>query len=79
MAKKPTRATMSQSWSRSRPQPYKDMKKTQMKYYMDAKLIEVGVNPKDVIYRWSVNNNGTQETWTCSAYWGESKERLEQQ
>jgi len=55
------------------------MKKTQMKYYMDAKLIEVGVNPKDVIYRWSVNNNGTQETWTCSAYWGESKERLEQQ
>ncbi len=79
MAKKPTQAHMSKSWSRSRPQAYKEMKKTQMKYYMDAKLIEVGVEPKAVIYRWRVNQNGTQETWTCSAYWGESKEKLEQQ
>ena len=79
MAKKPTQAHMTQAWSRSRPQGYKDMKKKQMEYYMGAKLIEVGVNPQDTIYRWSVTNNGTQETWTCSAYWGESRQKLEQE
>ncbi len=43
---------------------------------MGAKLIEVGVNPKSAIYRWSIETKGTNEVWTYSAYWGDSKEEL---
>ena len=48
----------------------------QMEYYMGAKLIEIGVNPKSAIYRWSVKRKNGSQIWTYSAYWGESKERL---
>lgn len=70
---KPTQAHMSQSWSKRRPPGWKDMKKKQMEYYMGAKLIEVGVNPKSATYRWSVTSEGNDETWTYSAYWGDSQ------
>ncbi|WP_017307049.1 hypothetical protein [Spirulina subsalsa] len=75
---KPTQAHMSQTWSSSKPAAFKDMKKRQMEYYMGAKLIEVGVNPKSAIYRWSVDNSNGKETWTYSAYWGDSKEKMMQ-
>ena len=73
---KPTQAHMSQSWSVSKAPGWKEMKKKQMEYYMGAKLIEVGVNPQSAIYRWSVETRGNRETWTCSAYWGDSKEKM---
>lgn len=76
---KPTQAHMSQTWSKRRTQAFKDQKKDQMKYYMGAKLIEVGVNPKSAIYRWKVEISGDDETWTCSAYWGESKDKILQE
>ncbi|MEB3831315.1 hypothetical protein [Phormidium sp. CCY1219] len=73
---RPTKAQMQQSWNARKSQAFKDMKKTQMEYYMRAKLIEVGVNPKSAIYRWSVERSGDRETWTYSAYWADSKEEL---
>ena len=77
MAKaKPTKAYITESWSKGRPPGWKEMKKKQMEYYMGAKLIEVGVNPKDAVYRWSSESSGSQERWTYSAYWGDSKEKL---
>jgi hypothetical protein len=48
-----------------------------MEYYMGAKLLEVGVNPKNTIYRWSSTTQGEQEVITISAYWGESRRKLE--
>lgn len=53
----------------------KERTKTQMEYYMGAKLLEIGVNPKSAIYRWSVEEEGSREVWTYSAYWGDSKEK----
>ncbi len=47
-----------------------------MEYYMGAKLIEIGVDPKAAIYRWSLETKGNKEVWTYSAYWGDSKEQL---
>jgi hypothetical protein len=48
-----------------------------MEYYMGAKLLEVGVNPKNTIYRWSSAMKGDQEVITISAYWGESRRKIE--
>jgi hypothetical protein len=48
-----------------------------MEYYMGAKLLEVGVNPKITVYRWASEIKGSQEVITVSAYWGESREKLE--
>ena len=46
---------------------------------MGAKLIEIGIDPQAVIYRWSVEERGISEVWTYSAYWGDSREKLLQQ
>jgi hypothetical protein len=43
---------------------------------MGAKLIEIGVEPKSAIYRWSVQNNDNEQICTISAFWGDSKEKL---
>jgi hypothetical protein len=51
-------------------------KKEQMEYYMGAKLIEIGVEPKAAIYRWSLETKDDEATWTYSAFWGESKDKL---
>ncbi len=77
--KRPTKAHMTQTWDSRKSRDFKDLKKRQMEYYMGAKLIEVGVNPKSAIFRWSLATSGNRETWTYSAYWGESKEELLQQ
>lgn len=50
--------------------------KEKMEYYMGAKLMEVGVNPKSAIYRWSAEEEGDYQLWTYSAYWDESKEQF---
>jgi hypothetical protein len=47
-----------------------------MQYYMGAKLIEIGVEPKAAIYRWSIKKKENEQICTLSAYWGESKEQL---
>ncbi|WP_246559633.1 hypothetical protein [Leptothoe kymatousa] len=51
--------------------------KKQTEYYMGAKLIEVGVNPEIAIYRWKVIDKGMKEEWTYSAYWDDSREKIE--
>lgn len=71
-----TQAHMSRSINKSRPDAAKDMTKRQMEYYMGAKLLEIGVEPKSAIYRWSLETKGNDEVWTYSAYWGESKDQL---
>jgi hypothetical protein len=73
---RPTQAHMSRTIGKNKPEAFKDMTKRQMEYYMGAKLIEVGVNPKSAIYRWSLETKGSNEVWTYSAYWGDSKEQL---
>ncbi|MDB9524474.1 hypothetical protein PN498_00615 [Oscillatoria sp. CS-180] len=48
-----------------------------MTYYMGAKLIEVGVNPKKTIYRWKTEIQDDKEVITVSAYWDEMREKIE--
>ncbi|ASC72247.1 uncharacterized protein XM38_032020 [Halomicronema hongdechloris C2206] len=80
MAKRPkhTQAHMSRTVSKRQSTFFRQRTRTQMEYYMGAKLIEVGVDPKIAIYRWSVEDQGANEVWTYSAYWGDSREKLEQ-
>lgn len=73
---KPTQAHMSKTVDKNRSSMNKDMTKKQMEYYMGAKLLEVGVDPKSAIYRWSSEIKGNNEVLTYSAYWGDSKEQL---
>jgi hypothetical protein len=72
---KPTQAHMTRTVEANQPPALKERTKTQMEYYMGAKLIEVGVDPKSAIYRWSVEAKGRNEVWTYSAYWDDSKEK----
>lgn len=76
---KHTQAHMSKTLDKYRSESWKDLTKRQMEYYMGAKLIEIGVNPKSAIYRWAVEDKGKSEVWTYSAYWGDSREKIEQQ
>lgn len=76
---KHTQAQMSKLIEKAKPEGYKEMAKRQMEYYMGAKLIEIGINPKSAIYRWSVEDKGSRELWTYSAYWGETKDKILEQ
>lgn len=71
-----TQAHLTRRIEKFRSQVYKDQKKEQMQYYMGAKLLEVGIDPNSVIYRWSSEVKGNDEEWTISAYWGQSKDEL---
>ncbi|HIK54861.1 MAG TPA: hypothetical protein IGS37_06845 [Synechococcales cyanobacterium M55_K2018_004] len=71
-----TQAHMTRKIEKFRSSAAKDMTKKQMEYYMGAKLIEIGVDPQSAIYRWSMEVEGSNEVWTYSAYWGDSKERV---
>lgn len=73
---KHTQAHLTRTVEKNKPPTLKDMTKRQMEYYMGAKLLEIGVNPKSAIYRWSVEVKGANEVYTYSAYWGDSKEKL---
>ena len=76
---KHTQAHLTRSVSKNKPPALKDMTKRQMEYYMGAKLIEIGVDPKSAIYRWSLEMKGNDEVYTYSAYWGDSREKLERE
>jgi hypothetical protein len=71
-----TQAHLSRTIEKNKPSGMKDMTKRQMEYYMGAKLIEIGVDPKSAIYRWAAESKGNNEVWTYSAYWDDSKETL---
>uniref|UniRef100_A0A832H2D6 Uncharacterized protein n=1 Tax=Oscillatoriales cyanobacterium SpSt-402 TaxID=2282168 RepID=A0A832H2D6_9CYAN len=73
---KHTQAHLTRTVEKNKPPTLKDMTKRQMEYYMGAKLLEIGINPKSAIYRWSVEVKGANEVYTYSAYWGDSKEKL---
>lgn len=73
---RPTQAQMSRTIDKNKPDAVKEMTKRQMEYYMGAKLIEIGINPKSAIYRWSLETKSNNEVWTYIAYWGDSKEQL---
>ncbi len=73
---KHTQAHLSRTVKRNQPPALSERTKSQMEYYMGAKLIEIGVDPQSVIYRWSIERKNSEEVWTISAYWGESKEKL---
>ncbi len=75
--KKPTQAHITKLISKSQSEFLKARTKKQTEYYMGAKLIEVGINPDQAIYRWKVVDKGLKEEWTYSAYWGDSKEKIE--
>ncbi|MBX2863821.1 MAG: hypothetical protein KTR27_09715 [Leptolyngbyaceae cyanobacterium MAG.088] len=75
--KKPTQAHITKLISKSQSEFLKARTKKQTEYYMGAKLIEVGVNPDKAIYRWKFVDKGLKEEWTYSAYWGDSREKIE--
>ena len=73
---KPTQAHLERTVNKQ--DPVEDRQKTlnQMQYYMGAKLIEVRVDPQKVMYRWSVKNEGDIQTFTLSAFWGDSQRKI---
>ncbi len=73
---KHTQAHMTRTLHKSDPSAVLEKTQSQMKYYMGAKLIEMGVDPKLAIYRWSVSNHDDEKLWTLSAYWDRDKEEL---
>ena len=73
---KHTQAHLTRTVSRNQPHAVLEKTKSQMEYYMGAKLSEMGVDPKSAIYRWSLSNKDDDKLWTLSAYWDEDKEKL---
>ena len=73
---KHTQAHLTRTLNKNQPWDLKQRTKSQMEYYMGAKLLEIGVDPQSAIYRWSVEAKDGEEAWTYSAFWGESKEQL---
>lgn len=73
---RPTQAHLDRKIKKNLPLEVRKQTLSQMQYYMGAKLIEVGIDPQAVMYRWSVKNLEDEQICILSAYWGESKERL---
>ena len=73
---KHTQAHITRTIESNKSDFFKTRTKEQMHYYMGAKLIEIGIEPKSVLYRWSMELKGNSEVWTYSAYWGDSKDKL---
>ncbi len=73
---KHTQAHLTRTLNKSEPSAVLEKTQSQMKYYMGAKLVEMGVDPKSAIYRWSVSNQDDEKLWTLSAYWDKDKEEL---
>jgi hypothetical protein len=74
---KHTQAHLSRTVPKKQSEFFKQRTRDSMTYYMGAKLIEVGVNPKNTIYRWKTEVDGNNEVITVSAYWGETREKIE--
>ncbi|MDJ0535857.1 MAG: hypothetical protein QNJ70_25775 [Xenococcaceae cyanobacterium MO_207.B15] len=73
---RPTQAHLDRTVNKNQPLAVKQKTLSQMQYYMGAKLIEVGIDPQSVTYRWSVKNKGDEQICTLSAFWGDSQEKL---
>lgn len=73
---KSTQAHLSRTVNKNQPLELRHKTLSQMQYYMGAKLIEVGVDPQSVMYRWSVKNQEDEQICTLSAFWGESRTKL---
>ncbi|MGD1917959.1 MAG: hypothetical protein ACFCAD_03180 [Pleurocapsa sp.] len=73
---KPSQAHLERTINRK--DPIEDRQKTlnQMHYYMGAKLVEVRIDPQKVMYRWSVEDRGDLQTFTLSAFWGDSEKKI---
>lgn len=76
---KHTQAHLTRSVQKNSSEAWKEMTRRKMEYYMGAKLIEIGVEPKSAIYRWSSEIQGSNEAITYSAYWGDSKAKVLEQ
>ncbi|MBD1914737.1 MULTISPECIES: hypothetical protein [Cyanophyceae] len=74
---KHTQAHLSRTVPKDQSEFFKKRTRDSMEYYMGAKLLEVGINPKNTVYRWKSEIKGSQEEITISAYWGDSREKLE--
>lgn len=73
---RPTQAHLDRTIKKNLPLDVRQQTLSQMQYYMGAKLIEVGIDPQAVIYRWSVKSLEDEQMVILSAFWGDSKERL---
>lgn len=73
---KPTQAHLERTLDKNQPLELRQQTLGQMQYYMGAKLIEVGIEPKAVLYRWSVKNKGDKQICILSAFWGDSRQQL---
>ncbi len=73
---RPTQAHLDRTIDKNQSREAKQKTLSQMQYYMGAKLIEVGIDPQAVLYRWSVKHQPNQQIFTYSAFWGESRRKL---
>ena len=73
---RPTQAHLDRTIKKDQPLAVKQKTLSQMQYYMGAKLIEVGVDPQSVTYRWMVKDKDSEQVCILSAFWGESQEKL---
>ena len=73
---KSTQAHLERAIDKNQSKEAKQKTLSQMHYYMGAKLIEVGIDPQAVLYRWSVKHQADAQIFTYSAFWGESRRKL---
>ncbi|MGF1540948.1 MAG: hypothetical protein ACFCU5_10935 [Pleurocapsa sp.] len=73
---RPTQAHLDRTIDKNQSREAKQKTLSQMQYYMGAKLIEVGIDPQEVLYRWSVKHQEDKQIFTYSAFWGESRRKL---
>ncbi len=73
---RPTQAHLDRTVDKNQPLEARQKTLSQMSYYMGAKLLEVGIDPQAVTYRWSVKDQKDQQICTLSAFWGSSRKKL---
>ena len=73
---KPTQAHLERTINKNDSLEIRQQTLSQMQYYMGAKLVEVRIDPKKVMYRWSIKNQSDRQICTLSAFWGESQRKL---
>jgi hypothetical protein len=73
---RPTQAHLERTINRKDPIEARQKTLNQMQYYMGAKLLEVRIDPQKVMYRWSVKDEGDLQTFTISAFWGNSQQQI---
>ncbi len=71
-----TQAHLNRTVNKNQPMAVRKKTLNQMHYYMGAKLIEFGVDPQSVMYRWLVSDRPEEQVCTLSAFWGDSLEKL---